>query len=116
MEELGLPAVRPAGLVVQPDFDTAILAERISRRVVEQYRRLLIPTPAGVVRRRRNQRNAPSTQLRGGSVELDLQILVENVAMGLSDLAERLEYATEVHDLLLDEAEVIRTAGRRLTP
>ena len=36
--------------------------------------------------------------------------------MGLSDLAERLEYATEVHDLLLDEAEVIRTAGRRLTP
>jgi len=39
---------------------------------------------------------------------------VENVAMGLSDLAERLEYATEVHDLLLDEAEVIRTAGRRL--
>lgn len=36
--------------------------------------------------------------------------------MGLSDLAERLEYATEVHDVLLDEAEVIRTAGRRLTP
>jgi len=63
MEELGLPAVRAAGLVVQPDFDTAILAKQYLEGSW-QYRRLLIPTPAGVVRRRRNQRNALSTQLR----------------------------------------------------
>jgi hypothetical protein len=41
MEELGLPAVRPAGLVVQPDFDTAILVTQYLEGSW-QYRRLLM--------------------------------------------------------------------------
>ena len=28
LEEMGLPAVRPAGLVLQPEFDTAIVDTR----------------------------------------------------------------------------------------
>ena len=31
LEEMGLPAVRPAGVVVQPEFDTAILITRVPR-------------------------------------------------------------------------------------
>ncbi len=44
MEELGLPAVRPAGLVVQPDFDTAILVTQYLEGSW-QYRRLLMRLP-----------------------------------------------------------------------
>jgi hypothetical protein len=44
MEELGLPAVRPAGLVVQPDFDTAILVTQYLDGSW-QYRRLLMRLP-----------------------------------------------------------------------
>jgi hypothetical protein len=43
-EELGLPAVRPAGLVVQPDFDTAILVTQYLEGSW-QYRRLLMRLP-----------------------------------------------------------------------
>ena len=34
LEDMGLPAVRPAGLVRQPEFDTAILLTRLPRRLL----------------------------------------------------------------------------------
>src|ERR1700737_2930993 len=44
LEELGLPAVRPAGLVLQPEFDTAILVTRYLEGSW-QYRRLFMRLP-----------------------------------------------------------------------
>jgi hypothetical protein len=41
LEEMGLPAVRPAGLVLQPEFDTAILVTRYLEGSW-QYRRLFM--------------------------------------------------------------------------
>ncbi|MGZ5397865.1 MAG: DUF4032 domain-containing protein [Mycobacterium sp.] len=44
LEEMGLPAVRPAGVVVQPEFDTAILVTRYLEGSW-QYRRLFMRLP-----------------------------------------------------------------------
>ena len=44
LEEMGLPAVRPAGLVLQPEFDTAILVTRYLEGSW-QYRRLFMRLP-----------------------------------------------------------------------
>ena len=44
LEEMGLPAVHPAGLVLQPEFDTAILVTRYLEGSW-QYRRLFMRLP-----------------------------------------------------------------------
>jgi hypothetical protein len=44
LEEMGLPAVRPAGMVLQPEFDTAILVTRYLEGSW-QYRRLFMRLP-----------------------------------------------------------------------
>ena len=44
LEEMGLPAVRPAGLVLQPEFETAILVTRYLEGSW-QYRRLFMRLP-----------------------------------------------------------------------
>ena len=44
LEEVGLPAVRAAGLVLQPEFDTAILLTRFLEGSW-QYRRLFMRLP-----------------------------------------------------------------------
>jgi hypothetical protein len=44
LEEMGLPAVRPAGVVLQPEFDTAILVTRYLEGSW-QYRRLFLRLP-----------------------------------------------------------------------
>jgi hypothetical protein len=44
LEEMGLPAVRPAGLVLQPEFDTALLVTRYLEGSW-QYRRLFMRLP-----------------------------------------------------------------------
>lgn len=149
MEELELPAVRPAGLVVQPDFDTAILVTQYLEGSW-QYRRLLMRLPPDQPAHRGRLFDAMANllvelhrhgvfwgdcslantlfsrdgqllqawfvdaetsevhpRLSRGQRELDLQILAENVGMGLSDLAERLHYTPEFHDDLVSEADGI---------
>ena len=44
LEEMGLPAVRPAGLVLQPEFETALLVTRYLEGSW-QYRRLFMRLP-----------------------------------------------------------------------
>lgn len=44
LEDMGLPAVHPAGLVLQPDFETAILVTRYLQGSW-QYRRLFLRLP-----------------------------------------------------------------------
>ena len=48
-----------------------------------------------------------ATSLSCGQRKHDLEILVENVAMGMLDLAERLERPEELNDTLIREAEYI---------
>ena len=132
LEDMGLPAVRPAGLVLQPEFDTAILVTRYLEGSW-QYRRLFMRLPPDQPKHRARLFDAMAGLLvelhrhgvfwgdcslantlfsRDGQVlqawlvdaetsevhptlsrgqrELDIDILVENVAAGLVDLAERL--------------------------
>jgi hypothetical protein len=150
LEELGLPAVRPAGLVLQPEFDTAILVTRYLEGSW-QYRRLFMRLPPDQPKHRARLLDAMAGLLvdlhrhgvfwgdcslantlfsRDGQVlqawlvdaetsevhpalsrgqrQHDLEILVENVAMGMIDLAERLERPEELHDTLIAEAEQIQ--------
>jgi hypothetical protein len=150
LEELGLPAVRPAGLVLQPEFDTAILVTRYLEGSW-QYRRLFMRLPPDQPKHRERLLDAMAGLLvelhrhgvfwgdcslantlfsRDGQVlqawlvdaetsevhpslsrgqrQHDLEILVENVAMGMIDLAERLERPEELHETLIREAEHIR--------
>src|SRR5918993_613958 len=51
LEERSLPAVRPAGLVVQPDHDTTILITRYLEGSW-QYRRLLMRVPVTMAKHR----------------------------------------------------------------
>src|SRR6478672_11446597 len=51
LEDMGLPAVRPAGLVLQPEFDTAILVTRYLEGSW-QYRRLFMRLPPDQPRHR----------------------------------------------------------------
>jgi len=159
LEEMGLPAVRPAGLVLQPEFDTAILVTRYLEGSW-QYRRLFMRLPPDQPKHRARLFDAMAgllvelhrhgvfwgdcslantlfsrdgqllqawlvdaetsevhPTLSRGQRQHDLEILVENVAMGMLDLAERLERPSadatsidveELQDTLIAEAEHIQ--------
>ncbi len=150
LEAMGLPAVRPAGLVLQPEFDTAILVTRYLEGSW-QYRRLFMRLPPDQPRHRARLLDAMAgllvelhrhgvfwgdcslantlfsrdgqllaawlvdaetseihPSLSRGQRRHDLEILVENVAEGLVDLAERLGRPEEMHSTLIAEAEQVR--------
>ena len=150
LEEMGLPAVRPAGLVLQPEFDTAILVTRYLEGSW-QYRRLFMRLPPDQPKHRARLFDAMAglmvelhrhgvfwgdcslantlfsrdgqilqawlvdaetsevhPTLSRGQREHDLDIMVENVAMGMVDLAERLGRPEELQDTLIAEAEQVR--------
>jgi len=149
LEDMSLPAVRPAGLVNQPEFDTAILVTRYLEGSW-QYRRLFLRLPPDQPKHRARlldgmagllvelhrhgvfwgdcslantlfSRDGQTLQawlvdaetsevhpvLSRGQREHDLDIMVENVAMGMVDLAERLG-RTALEDVLIDEAQQTR--------
>ena len=150
LEEMGLPAVRPAGVVLQPEFDTAILVTRYLEGSW-QYRRLFMRLPPDQPKHRARLLDAMAglmvelhrhgvfwgdcslantlfsrdgqvlqawlvdaetsevhPTLSRGQRQHDLDIMVENVAMGLVDLAERLERPEALQDTLIEEAEQVR--------
>ena len=150
LEDMGLPAVRPAGLVVQPEFDTAILVTHYLEGSW-QYRRLFMRLPPDQPKHRARlldamagllvelhrhgvfwgdcslantlfSRDGQTLQawlvdaetsevhpgLSRGQREHDLDIMVENVAMGMLDLAERFEHSEEFQDALVAEVEQTR--------
>ncbi|MCG5431038.1 DUF4032 domain-containing protein [Mycobacterium sp. MYCO198283] len=156
LEELGLPAVRPAGLVNQPEFDTALLVTRYLAGSW-QYRRLFLRLPPEQSKHRDRLLDAmagllvelhrhgvfwgdcslantlfsrdgqllqawlvdaetsevhPSLTL--GQRRHDLQIAVENVAMGMIDLAERRGLPESTHAGLIAEAEHLEVRYRTL--
>jgi hypothetical protein len=156
LETRALPAVRPAGLVIQPHEDTAVLVTRYLERSW-QYRRLLMRIPPDQPRHRHRLLDAMASLLvdlhrngvfwgdcslantlfsRDGQIlqawlvdaetseihpglsdgqrRHDIDILVENVAGGLIDLAVRLERPPELYDLLLDEAAGVATRYQEL--
>ncbi len=149
LEEMGLPAVRPAGLVLQPEFDTAILVTRYLEGSW-QYRRLFMRLPPDQPTHRARLLDAMAgllvelhrhgvfwgdcslantlfsrdgqllqawlvdaetsevhPSLSRGQRRHDLEILVENVAEGLVDLAERLGQPESLQDTLIAEAEQV---------
>ena len=149
LEEMGLPAVRPAGVVLQPEFDTAILVTRFLDGSW-QYRRLFMRLPPDQPKHRARLLDAMAgllvelhrhgvfwgdcslantlfsrdgqllqawlvdaetsevhPNLSRGQREHDLDIMVENVAMGMTDLAERLGRSA-LEDVLIAEAEQTR--------
>lgn len=149
LEEMGLPAVRPAGIVLQPEFDTAILVTRY-REGSWQYRRLFMRLPPDQPKHRARlldgmagllvelhrhgvfwgdcslantlfSRDGQLLQawlvdaetseihpsLSRGQREHDLDIMSENVAMGVVDLAERLG-RTALEDVLIAEVDQAR--------
>jgi hypothetical protein len=150
LEDMELPAVRPAGLVLQPEFDTAILVTRYLEGSW-QYRRLFMRLPPDQPKHRARLLDAMAgllvelhrhgvfwgdcslantlfsrdgqllqawlvdaetsevhPSLSRGQRQYDLEILVENVAMGMLDLAERLDRSEDLQDTLIAEAEHIR--------
>ena len=150
LEDMGLPAVRPAGLVLQPEFDTAILVTRYLEGSW-QYRRLFMRLPPDQPRHRARLLDAMAgllvelhrhgvfwgdcslantlfsrdgqllqawlvdaetseihPSLSRGQRRHDLEILVENVAEGLVDLAERLGRPEEMHSTLIAQAEQVQ--------
>jgi hypothetical protein len=156
LEEMGLPAVQPAGLVLQPEFDTAILVTRYLEGSW-QYRRLFMRLPPDQPRHRARLLDAMAgllvelhrhgvfwgdcslantlfsrdgqllqawlvdaetseihPSLSRGQRRHDLEILVENVAEGLVDLAERLGRPEEMHDTLIAEAEQVQVRYQTL--
>jgi hypothetical protein len=151
LERRSLPAVRPAGLVIQPIEDTAILVTRFLERSW-QYRRLLMRIPPESSKHRERLLDAMASllvdlhrhgvfwgdcslantlfsrdgqvlqawlvdaetseihpSLSNGQRQYDVDILVENVAAGMVDLAVRLDQPVEVQDALIDEACGIAT-------
>jgi hypothetical protein len=155
LEDMGLPAVRPAGLVLQPEFDTAILVTRYLEGSW-QYRRLFMRLPPDQPKHRDRLLDAMAGLLvelhrhgvfwgdcslantlfsRDGQIlqawlvdaetseahptlsrgqrDHDLDIMVENVAMGMVDLAERLDQSA-LEDVLIAEAEQTRDRYDRL--
>ena len=151
LEDMGLPAVHPAGLVLQPEFETAILVTRYLEGSW-QYRRLFMRLPPDQSAHRARLLDAMAgllvelhrhgvfwgdcslantlfsrdgqmlqawlvdaetsevhPQLSRGQRRHDLEILVENVAEGLVDLAERLGLPDEMHETLIAEAEQVQT-------
>jgi hypothetical protein len=153
---MGLPAVRPAGLVLQPEFDTAILVTRYLEGSW-QYRRLFLRLPPDQPTHRARLLDAMAgllvelhrhgvfwgdcslantlfsrdgqllqawlvdaetsevhPSLSRGQRTHDLQILVENVAEGLVDLAERLGQPESLQDRLIAEAEQVQVRYEEL--
>jgi hypothetical protein len=149
LEDMGLPAVRAAGLVGQPAFDTAILLTRYLDGSW-QYRRLFKRLPPDQPKHRARlfdamanlmvelhrhgvfwgdcslantlftrdgqvlqaslvdaETSAVHPSLSDGQREQDMQILVENVAAGMVDMAEQLG-RVELEDTLIEEALDIR--------
>ena len=156
LEDLGLPAVRPAGLVLQPELGSAILVTRYLDGSW-QYRRLFMRLPPNQPKHRARLFDAMASLLvelhrhgvfwgdcslantlfsRDGQIlqawlvdaetsevhptlsdgqrELDLQILVENVAAGMLDLAARLNRPPELSDMLIAEAQDIQNRYEQL--
>jgi hypothetical protein len=150
LEDMGLPAVRAAGLVLQPDFDTALLVTRYLDGSW-QYRRLFMRLPPEESKHRARLLDAMAgllvelhrhgvfwgdcslantlfsrdgqllaahlvdaetsevhPTLSRGQRQYDLEIAVENVAMGMVDLAERLGTPESLQDRLITEAEQVR--------
>ncbi|GLP73874.1 LPS kinase [Mycobacterium antarcticum] len=150
LEDMGLPAVHPAGLVLQPEFETAILVTRYLEGSW-QYRRLFMRLPPDQTKHRARLLDAMAgllvelhrhgvfwgdcslantlfsrdgqllqawlvdaetsevhPSLSRGQRGYDLDILVENVAEGLVDLAERVGLPEESHETLIAEAEQVR--------
>lgn len=151
-----LNAVRPGGLVLQPEHDTAILVTRYLEGSW-QYRRLFMRLPLDQSSHRARLFDAMASllvelhrhgvfwgdcslantlfsrdgqvlqawlvdaetsevhpQLSAGQRELDIDILVENVAAGMIDLAARLGSPAEMHKTLIAEAHGIRRRYDRL--
>lgn len=151
LEARALPAVRPAGLVVQPNEGNAILVTRYLERSW-QYRRLLMRIPPEQRAHRERLLDAMASllvdlhrngvfwgdcslantlfsrdgqvlqawlvdaetseihpQLSPGQRQHDVDILVENVAGGLVDLAHRLDQPEEMFDALVEEAASVAT-------
>src|SRR3954471_18692030 len=156
LEEMGLPAVHPAGLVLQPEFETAILVTRYLEGSW-QYRRLFMRLPPDQPRHRARLLDAMAgllvelhrhgvfwgdcslantlfsrdgqllqahlvdaetsevhPALSRGQRQYDLEIAVENVTMGMVDLAERLERPEELHETLIAEAEHVQMTYEKL--
>ena len=150
LEDMGLPAVHPAGLVLQPEFDTAILVTRYLEGSW-QYRRMFMRLPPDQPKHRARLLDAMACllvelhrhgvfwgdcslantlfsrdgqllqawfvdaetsevhpSLSRGQRSYDLDILVENVAEGLVDLAERVGLPEDLHTTLIAEAEQVR--------
>jgi len=150
LEDMELPAVRPAGLVLQPEFDTALLVTRYLDGSW-QYRRLFMRLPPDESKHRARLLDAMASllvelhrhgvfwgdcslantlfsrdgqllqahlvdaetsevhpTLSRGQRQYDLEIVVENVAMGMVDLAERLEWPESLQDSLISEAEQVQ--------
>ena len=155
LEDMGLPAVRAAGLVRQPEFDTAILLTRYLEGSW-QYRRLFMRLPPDQPKHRARLFDAMANlmvelhrhgvfwgdcslantlfsrdgqilqaslvdaetsevhpTLSDGQREYDMQILVENVAAGMVDLAAQLDRG-ELEDTLIDEAQDIHNRYEQL--
>uniref|UniRef100_UPI0008322A89 DUF4032 domain-containing protein n=1 Tax=Aldersonia kunmingensis TaxID=408066 RepID=UPI0008322A89 len=149
LEDMALPAVRPAGLVIQHEHDTAILVTHYLRGSW-QYRRLFKRLPPDQPRHRARLLDAMAVllvelhrhgvfwgdcslantlfsrdgqtlqawlvdaetsevhpELSKGQRDLDLEILVENVGMGMIDLASGLDRPPELFGTLLAEAKGI---------
>ncbi|KUI30100.1 lipopolysaccharide kinase [Mycobacterium sp. IS-1742] len=156
LEDLGLPAVRRAGLVHQPDFDTSILLTRFLDGSW-QYRRLFRRLPPEEPKHRARLFDAMASllvelhrhgvfwgdcslantlfsrdgqvlqawlvdaetsevhpRLSDGQRGHDLDILVENVAADLMDLAAYLGSSEELEDALIAEAQDIPNRYQRL--
>jgi Domain of unknown function (DUF4032)/Lipopolysaccharide kinase (Kdo/WaaP) family len=150
LEDRSLPAVRPAGIVIQSFDDTAVLVTRYLD-ASWQYRRLLMRLPSSMHKHRERLFDAMAAllvdlhrngvywgdcslantlfrrdgqkleawlvdaetaeihpTLSDGQRAMDLDILVENVAGGLLDVAARLDEPPEIFDQLLDEVETTR--------
>jgi hypothetical protein len=156
LEQRSLPAVRPAGRVIQPDEGNAILVTHFLKDSW-QYRRLFMRLPAEKPKHRERLLDAMASllvdlhrhgvfwgdcslantlfsrdgqllqawlvdaetseihpSLSDGQRMHDLDILVENVAGGMLDLAVRLDRPPEVFDDLLDEAASVGTRYQAL--
>ena len=156
LENRSLPAVRTAGLVIQPFEDTAILVTRYLERSW-QYRRLLMRIPPNLRAHRERLLDAMASllvdlhrngvfwgdcslantlfsrdgqvlqawlvdaetseihpKLSDGQRQHDIDILVENVAGGLMELAIRLDQPPEVYDALMDEAASVASRYQAL--
>lgn len=156
LEELGLPAVRRAGLIHQPDLDSSLLLTRYLDGSW-QYRRLFRRLPPDQPKHRARlfdgmasllvelhrhgvfwgdcslantlfsrdgqvlqawmvdaETSEVHPRLSDGQRQHDLDILVENVAADMLDLAAWLDRLTELEDTLIAEAQDIPNRYQQL--